>query len=66
MYKFVFFYFTSLSLRTQSLTFGSTSSLFHQDAASWELSQPMIPTASSDGKHVDFYGLTGSKLQLIQ
>ncbi|MBK9567055.1 MAG: hypothetical protein IPO37_18360 [Saprospiraceae bacterium] len=28
--------------------------------------QPMIPAASSDGKHVDFYGLTGSKIQLVK
>jgi len=50
----------TISLKAQSLTFGPTTSLFTLDAAHRELSQPMIPVPSSDSKHVDFYGLTGS------
>jgi hypothetical protein len=50
----------SISLQSQSLTFGPTTTLFNLDGAHWALSQPMVTTASSDGKHVDFYGLTGS------
>ncbi len=50
----------SFSLQAQSLTFGPATTLFNLDAAHWTLSQPMIPTVSIDGKHVDFYGLTGS------
>ena len=56
----------TFSLQSQSLTFGPTTTLFSLDAAHWALSQPMIPAASSDGKHVDFYGLTGSKIQLVK
>jgi hypothetical protein len=55
----------TFSLRAQSLTFGSTSSLFHQNAASWELSQPMIPKASSDGKYMDFYGLAVNNILMV-
>ncbi|MFZ1525142.1 MAG: hypothetical protein WAT22_10035 [Saprospiraceae bacterium] len=60
------------SLQAQSLTFVPTTTLFSLDGAHWSLSQPMIPSASIDGKHVDFYGLTGStgicgvNLQLTQ
>ena len=50
----------SMSLQAQSITFGPTTTLFNLDGAHWTLSQPMIPSVSSDGKHVDFYGLTGS------
>ncbi|MEZ4911806.1 MAG: T9SS type A sorting domain-containing protein [Saprospiraceae bacterium] len=50
----------TISLQSQSITFGPATTLFTLDAAHWALSQPMIPTVSSDGKHVDFYGLTGS------
>ncbi len=50
----------TIFLHSQSLTFGPTTTLFNLDAEHWTLSQPMIPTASSNGKHVDFYGLTGS------
>jgi len=50
----------TISIQAQSITFGPTTILFNLDAAHWALSQPMIPTTSSDGKHVDFYGLTGS------
>ncbi len=50
----------TISLQAQSITFGPTTTLFNLDGAHWSLSQPMIPAASSDGKHVDFYGLTGS------
>jgi hypothetical protein len=55
----------TFSLQSQSLTFGPTTTLFNLDGAHWTLSQPMIPTASSDGKHIDFYGLTGSKIHII-
>ncbi|MBK9581476.1 MAG: VCBS repeat-containing protein [Saprospiraceae bacterium] len=51
--------------QAQSITFGPTTILFNLDAAHWALSQPMIPTTSSDGKHVDFYGLTGSTYKSI-
>ena len=57
--------FTTISLQAQSLTFGPTTTMFNLDGAHWTLSQPMIPTASSDGKHIDFYGLTGSKIHII-
>ena len=50
----------TFSLQAQSITFGPTTTLFALDGAHWPLSQPMIPTVSIDGKHVDFYGLTGS------
>ena len=53
-------FLTTLSLQSQSLTFGPTTTLYTLDGAHWTLSQPMIPTVSIDGKHVDFYGLTGS------
>ena len=56
----ILLYFITFSLQAQSLTFGPTTTLFTLDAAHWELSQPMIPTTSSDGKHVDFYGLTAA------
>jgi hypothetical protein len=50
----------TFSLQSQSITFGPATTMFNLDGAHWALSQPMIPAASSDGKHVDFYGLTGS------
>ncbi|MBK9257805.1 MAG: T9SS type A sorting domain-containing protein [Saprospiraceae bacterium] len=50
----------TISLQAQTLTFGPTTTLFNLDGGHWVLSQPMIPTVSSVGKHVDFYGLTGS------
>ncbi|MBP6446673.1 MAG: hypothetical protein WAT46_01955 [Saprospiraceae bacterium] len=59
-------FLTTITLQAQSITFGPTSTLFNLDGAHWTLSQPMIPSASIDGKHVDFYGLTGSKIQLVK
>ena len=59
-------FLTTISLQAQSLTFGPTTTMFNLDGAHWTLSQPMIPSASIDGKHVDFYGLTGSKIQLVK
>jgi hypothetical protein len=50
----------TFSLHAQSITFGPTSTLFNLDGAHWPLSQPMIPASHADGKHQDFYGLTGS------
>ena len=59
-------FLTTITLQAQSITFGPTSTLFNLDGAHWTLSQPMIPSASIDGKHVAFYGLTGSKIQLVK
>ena len=59
-------FLTTISLQAQTITFGPTTTLFNLDGAHWELSQPMIPALSSYGKHVDFYGLTGSKIQLVK
>ena len=59
-------FLTTITLQAQSITFGPTTTLFNLDGAHWTLSQPMIPSASIDGKHVDFYGLTGSKIQLVK
>ena len=59
-------FLTTITLQAQSITFGPTTTLFSLDGAHWTLSQPMIPTVSSDGKHIDFYGLTGSKIQLVK
>ena len=59
-------FLTTISLQAQSLTFGPTTTMFNLDGAHWTLSQPMIPSASIDGKHMDFYGLTGSKIQLVK
>jgi hypothetical protein len=58
--KILSLFLITLSLQSQSLTFGPTTTLFNLDGAHWALSQPMIPAVNSDGKHVDFYGLTGS------
>ncbi|MBK8348695.1 MAG: hypothetical protein IPL08_14190 [Saprospiraceae bacterium] len=52
-------------LQSQSITFGPTTTLFNLDGAHWALSQPMIPAASSDGKHIDFYGLKGARTKSI-
>jgi hypothetical protein len=51
----------TLSLRAQSLTFGPATTLFDLETSHTGISQPMIPVLNADGKHLDFYGLSGKK-----
>ncbi|MBK8055432.1 MAG: T9SS type A sorting domain-containing protein [Saprospiraceae bacterium] len=51
----------TLSLRAQSLTYGSATTLFDLETSHTGISQPMIPVLNADGKHLDFYGLSGKK-----